>query len=134
MRKIAVTLLFFAAGISGCGDRSESATSNVGFKADDEIVLSGQAFGCDSQARLAEGLDHYNRQELSAWAQIVNDAPSCFGGDAFVGIGWTVLQIRGAVMQLRASSTSQYQLLESVFHKRNSRIDARSTYWTLVTW
>ena len=94
--------------------------------ADDEISMSPNAFGCEYLSKFAEAVQHYESRELSAWAAIVNDEPYCFSGISLkAGQKWTVVQVRGNLMQISQTTYEQYQT-DPTRHGHS--------YWTQVAW
>ncbi|WP_084545589.1 zinc-ribbon domain-containing protein [Cupriavidus malaysiensis] len=128
-----VGIFVIAATISANSSRSStSATADattgneLGIKADDVVKMDKASFGCEFEHKFAEAAEHYNQKEYSAWARIVNDAPWCFSGGALnPEQTWTVLQVRGRIMQISQTTLAQYKLDPSR-HKHS--------YWTATFW
>lgn len=121
----ALTISVFMLALAGC-EQDESFTNPSKLAADNVIFVDDASYGCEFESKFQQAVDHYERKELSAWSQIVNDAPWCFyGGSLRPGQTWTVLQIRGAVMQIAQTTSAQYDTDPTRY---------KHSYWTKTSW
>ncbi|WP_443696242.1 SH3 domain-containing protein [Pseudomonas sp.] len=104
---------------------SVAATSPWAPAADMQIGLSDSAFGCVSASDLTTALDHYQKSEFSAWAEITGSSYCFHQSDVVSGLTWTVLQIRGEAMQVGIKKVSEYSKAPEL---------AKHNYWTLIRW
>ncbi len=125
--KLFSVLLFLFLSACGPSQKENGSTSNPNnLKADQEIVMSKNAYGCEYLEKFTEAVTHYNKNEFSAWAQITGDKPWCFSGsDLAKGQTWTVLQIRENLMQIGLTTATQVNL---------DRERYKHTYWTVTLW
>lgn len=133
MTRKLIALLSLAA-LSACSDSSRREEDNPNhLRADMDVTMSAESFGCEFPERFTEALDHKARDEYSAWSAIVNDSPFCFSGaDQMHGQTWTVMQIRGAVMQIGLSGPSQSQEIMELPDGAPRR--RGHYYWTATRW
>jgi hypothetical protein len=124
--------LAFVGALSACDPkaspvRTSSEDGNPErIHADQEVTLTSQAFGCEMLSRFSKAVEHYSRQELTAWAQITGDKPYCFNSATLPnGMYWTVLQVRGNLMEVKQTTLSQYEL---------DRDLGTHSFWTAVAW
>jgi hypothetical protein len=128
MGKTMVYLLLCVA-LSGCD--SDAATTQQsdnpgGLAAEDEVVMIPDSFGCEYFNQFTEALEHKTRKEYSAWAGIVVKKPWCFtASDLAPNQKWTVLQIRGPVMQIGQASVQQRETDKERYGHH---------YWTATAW
>ncbi|MFK3973779.1 hypothetical protein ACI2KS_23990 [Pseudomonas sp. NPDC087358] len=95
-------------------------------KADQRILLSSEAYGCMSVGDFQRAYDHYRLGEYAAWAEITVSNHYCFNQkDAPADIGWTVLQIRGDLMQVGLKTLQDYTKAKDL---------GKYSYWTAVKW
>ncbi|WP_404941619.1 hypothetical protein [Pseudomonas danubii] len=94
-------------------------------KADDQIFLDLAAFGCMSAGDFDRAIDHYNRGEYSAWADITVSKYCFFQKDVSPDISWTVMQVRDGAMQVGLKRAAEYS--------KNPDL-GRFNYWTLTKW
>lgn len=107
-------------------DSTDQETKH-GVKADDIVMLSTSAFGCESEMEFLTAIKHYANKEYAAWADTVADKIRCFtnGGSDKKSWKWTVYQVKGDVMQVGFASAEQVaQDSERYSHK----------YWTMTKW
>lgn len=120
-------IVFFV--LAGCGpSESELAAARNpnGLKADDVVAMVDESYGCESQSKFAQALEHRNKSEMNAWAKIVSNKPWCFSASNLkAGQTWTVLQIDGAIMQISQTTLAQYEIDPS----RHNH-----SYWTATKW
>ena len=126
-QKWAISVTFVGIALSGCGRKEVPEIWNPDrLHADQEVVMSSDAYGCESPVRFLEAMNHRDRHELSAWAEIVDDTPYCFyGADLKPGQTWTVMQIRGEAMQIAQTTTAQFE---------QDRSRYKHAYWTATKW
>lgn len=94
-------------------------------KAEDQAWLDVAAFGCVSSSDFDRAIEHFNRSEYSAFADVTGD-DSCFHQtDLDPDTSWTIMQIRGDLMQVGLRHASKYS--------KDMKL-RRYSYWTLVRW
>lgn len=121
-----VAFLAFGAIIAPSAEQKALKDNPAGLVAEDVVVMGKDAYGCEFQTEFAQAIDHYQKNEFSAWSQITNRSPWCFKASSLnPGQSWTVLQIRDNVMQISQTTLKQYQ----------SDPDRHGhTYWTAAAW
>lgn len=125
--KVLIALLILS--LSACGQtkkEKDSASNPSNLSADQVVVMSKSSFGCEYLNKLDEAISHYNKKEFSAWAQITGDKPYCFSGSSLAeNQTWTVLQIKGNLMQIGLTTQNQIDI-DPDRNKHN--------YWTVTAW
>lgn len=101
-----LALLFVA--LSGCSRSTESEASNPNrLRADQDVVMDQNSYGCESPSRFSKALEHRQKGEMHARSSIVTDKPACFYGAGLnAGQTWTVMQIRGDTMLIAQTTLS----------------------------
>lgn len=95
-------------------------------RAEQEVKVDGGSYGCESPERFQQAADHFNRGEYSAYAKITMNKPFCFSGKYLEnGQTWTVLQVRGDMVQIGQATLKQ--------HENDPSLRGHS-YWTLKKW
>lgn len=126
---VLVALFFGSAIIAGILDSNKKnaiANDPNAIHAEDVVHMMESSYGCEFPNTFSKAISHRNAGELTAWAEIINDDPYCFFGKNLVqNQKWTVLQVKGSMMQISLSTPSQLETDTKRY---------RHNYWTLVEW
>lgn len=115
---MALVVAFFVAG--ALIDAPETAEKK--FRPQQIVYVSHSGFGCDTMQRLNVAIEHYNRNEITAWAAATR-APSCFAYIKDSG-AWTIYQIRGNAVKIGKATLAQHDVV-----KDRDDFDRYRQYW-----
>lgn len=115
--------------LAGCGPSAEEQARRDnpnGLRADQSIKMPIGSYGCESIEDLRRAIEHSERSEMEAAHRITNNMPFCFSG---AGLDpkqtFTVLQVRGPLMEIGVTTLAQYDTAKDMY---------RRSYWTLAAW
>lgn len=113
-----MVVAFFMVGVL----RDTPAAAEEKFHPEQIVYVSPSGFGCDTMHRLNVAIEHYNMNEITAWAT-ATAAPNCFAYIKNSG-EWTIYQIRGNAVKIGKSTLAQHNAV-----KDRDDFDRYRQYW-----